>query len=78
MIERRIVNMMIDELKDYSNDSEHIRAITRSLNYVQNYSDFITILSQGIIAMDSSRRELFNLLVDIKSKEKPNASNIKK
>ena len=61
-MDKRIVRMIQDKLKFKANDSVYVHSMIRELSNCRDSADFITVIAQGIIAIDSARKESFNIL----------------
>ena len=63
-MEHRLKRLLFEELKNHINNSEYIRRIVNEANQARDLSEFITVISQGIIALESSRKESFDILTE--------------
>ena len=65
-MENRLKRILDEELKLASNTSTHINSLRHNINYARDLSELVTIITQGIISIESQRQELFDVLVERK------------
>ena len=65
-MENRLKRILDEELKFASNNSPYINSLRHNINYARDLSELVTIITQGIISIESQRQELFDVLVERK------------
>lgn len=60
-----IIHLLKEELRLNVTDSPYISRMLENLNYCRDMTDLVTLLSQTIIALDSSRNQAEKTLIDI-------------
>ncbi len=65
-MDSRLRRMLQDELRIQGKNSVFISKVIHNLEYTRDMSEFVTIIAQGLVQIDSARQELFDVLVERK------------